>query len=156
VKEKRRIFLICSFSRMESSELIDYLTYICWSHYPCTMGSHKMCVAKMSKQRVYVTLTQVTTDVIVIKCVSAISKQKSYLTPRELMTKVIVIKCVFLKYQNKELFNTLCYNQSTSKKIVCFCNVKEKRCIVLNTYLFISSWIVGLSLRLSKFELAFQ
>lgn len=85
------------------------------------MGSHKMCVATMSKQRVYVTpYSEVTTDVIVIKCVSAISKQKSYLKPRELMTKVMVIKCVFLKYQNKELFNTLCYNQSTSKRMCVF------------------------------------
>lgn len=84
------------------------------------MGSHKMCVVTISKQRVYVTPYLSYYRCNSRKVCSAISKQKSYLTPSELMTKVIVIKCVFLKYQNKELFITLRYNQSISKKMGVF------------------------------------
>ncbi len=108
------------------------------------MGSHKMCVATMSKQRVYVTpYSEVTTDVIVIKCVSAKSKQKSYLKPRELMTKVMVIKCVFLKYQNKELLTPYVTTKVLVKKCV-FLQCENKEVPILNhllDYFFLDCWV---------------
>jgi hypothetical protein len=107
------------------------------------MGSHKMCVVTISKQRVYVTPYLSYYQWNSHKVCSAISKQKSYVTASELMTKVIVIKCVFFKYQNKELFNTLCYNQITSKKSV-FLQCENKEVPILKhllVYFYLDCWV---------------